>query len=52
MGLGYGADIILNDDCSDAGFEMAGSTFMAYNWFTNDGNTLLEKIIGPIPDYL
>jgi hypothetical protein len=38
--------------CDDAGFEMGASAFMIYHWFSNPGFTLIEKILGPIPDYL
>jgi hypothetical protein len=31
---------------------MGASAFMIYHWFSNPGFTLIEKIIGPIPDYL
>jgi hypothetical protein len=31
---------------------MGASAFMIYHWFQNPGFTLLEKIFGPIPDYI
>jgi len=31
---------------------MGASAFMIYHWFQNPGFTILEKIIGPIPDYI
>ncbi len=37
--------------CEDAGFELGASVFVIYNWFRNPGYTILEKAIGPIPDY-
>ena len=50
-GIGYAATIWL-PDCDDAGFEIGASSFMVYNWFTNPGYTLIERILGPIPDYI
>ncbi len=37
--------------CEDAGFELGASVFVIYNWFRNPGYTILEKAIGPVPDY-
>lgn len=50
-GLGYSATLFL-PLCVDAGFEMGASFFISLHWWTNPGYTLIEKIIGPIPDYL
>ena len=49
-GIGYAATIFL-PDCVDAGFELGASAFMVYEWFSNPGFILAERIIGPIPDY-
>lgn len=38
--------------CEDAGFELGASVFVIYNWFRNSGYTTVEKVIGPIPDYI
>jgi hypothetical protein len=38
--------------CVDAGFEMGASFFMILHWWKNPGYEWVERIIGPIPDYL
>jgi hypothetical protein len=50
-GAGYAATIWL-PDCGDAGFEVAATAFMIYEWFSNQGFTDVEKILGPIFDYV
>ena len=50
-GIGYAATIWL-PDCGDAGFEMGASAFMIYEWWTNPGYTLVERILGPMTDYM
>ena len=50
-GLGYAATIFL-PDCGDAGFEIGASSFMVYEWFANPGYTDIERIVGPIADYI
>lgn len=50
-GLGYGAELLLPNDCAEAGFEMGASGFMIYSWYANKGFTVFEKIVGPLPDY-
>jgi hypothetical protein len=49
-GIGYSATLFL-PICVDAGFEMGASFFIILQWWKNPGYTLIEKIIGPIPDY-
>jgi len=39
-------------DCADAGLEIGASAFIIRQWFINPGFTTIEKIIGPIVDYI
>lgn len=48
--LGYMTQILIYHGCYGAGFEMAGSSFMAYNIWTGSSFSTVGKILAPLPE--